>query len=504
MRRGVPAVFVAGLTALLVAWVMSTQPFDAPDEASHYLRAYTIVAGQLLGKRVLYNVPLSPAQTAWVNVSTREVRVPGPMSPPNVGCRDGAADTTAAGCEEATEVGNYQPLAYVLPAAALALNRHATAALRTARFFSALPCAVLLGIAVLLLWDGTLISILGLALALTPMVYFVSSVVNPNGLEICGAVALLAGFMRIARDPPAAGPRVWTATAVAALVTMLAWQLGPVIVFIDAAVGAITLGPGRLWTLLRQRPGGLMGLLAAVGAGLAAYLVYAAVSGSDHSHVQFRPIRLSLKAGLNQLSPVLRDSVGTFGSLTVHLPLGIYWIYWGLIGAVVLAALVVGTMYDKLGLAIVVVGALAFPVVFYAFVYQYTGFGLQGRYVLPVLVVIPVYAAEVLRRRIRRGSQPQPRWLGFATRLVFGSVGALQIVAWWIDARAMSGAHGFLPSSGSWAPPLGWWPWLALAVLGCACLAITAAGPLRGPQVDASAAQVLVAGRAESGIGQRD
>ncbi len=42
--------------------------------------------------------------------------------------------------------------------------------------------------------------------------------------------------------------------------------------------------------------------------------------------------------------------------------------------------------------------ALAFPVLFYAWVDRFTGFGLQGREVLPALMLIPLVAGEIISR----------------------------------------------------------------------------------------------------------
>ena len=56
--------------------------------------------------------------------------------------------------------------------------------------------------------------------------------------------------------------------------------------------------------------------------------------------------------------------------------------------------------------------------------------------------------------------------------------GFVQLVAWWTNARrfavGMRGPRWFLPSA-EWSPPLGWWPWLVLAIVGV-CLLI--ASPL--------------------------
>ena len=98
-----------------------------------------------------------------------------------------------------------------------------------------------------------------------------------------------------------------------------------------------------------------------------------------------------------QLGPVLRDSVGTFGSLTRHLPSAAYWLWWLFVTAIIIGAMWLASRRERSLLASVVIVALAFPVLFYAWVYRFTGFGLQGRYALPVTILIPLLAGKIIR-----------------------------------------------------------------------------------------------------------
>ena len=88
-----------------------------------------------------------------------------------------------------------------------------------------------------------------------------------------------------------------------------------------------------------------------------------------------------------------------------------------------------------------------------------TGYGAQGRHVLPALVLPPLYAGEVLRGR-------RLAWLPVAAGVLW-AVG--QGVAWITNARRAAvgtdGSYWFFGDA-QWSPPLGWWPWAVLAAAG--------------------------------------
>jgi hypothetical protein len=91
------------------------------------------------------------------------------------------------------------------------------------------------------------------------------------------------------------------------------------------------------------------------------------------------------------------------------------------------------------------------------------GYGAQGRHVLPVLVLVPLWAGEVLRRHAGGRSFALP--IAGAAVLCAGG----QTLAWWIAARRSAvGTDGpwLFTGSAEWSPPGGWWPWAALAALG--------------------------------------
>jgi hypothetical protein len=82
-------------------------------------------------------------------------------------------------------------------------------------------------------------------------------------------------------------------------------------------------------------------------------------------------------------------------------------------------------------------------------------------------------AGEILVRRYHRLRALDAGQLFVPFALVGGFV---QLVAWWTNARrftvGIGGPRWFLPAA-EWSPPLGWWPWLLLAIAGACFLMAT-------------------------------
>jgi hypothetical protein len=174
---------------------------------------------------------------------------------------------------------------------------------------------------------------------------------------------------------------------------------------------------------------------------------------------------------LDALPRLAKHAVGVFAGLDIDLPASLYLIWWVMLGALLVAALYVGRGRERVALvglaAAVVVGTVLIGAGF-----AQTGFGLQGRYVLPFAVLLPLWAGELLNRR-REGLAAGP-----ARALVIGvTVGAAVVHAgaWYTNGRHVSvaGKGGWLfPSDATWVPPLGWWTLTALTLAGAAMYAL--------------------------------
>jgi Predicted membrane protein (DUF2142) len=494
--RLIPALVVLGLALLLAAWVAATRPFGAPDENWHYLRALSIANGSLLGPRVPVNIPGHPAATAWFRQDTRGVLVPARLSPvlplslvlgrsvpapagaiaQPMRCLNGRPNVGSGSCMEASDTGDYPPLPYLLPAIVLKSVDSWRSGLWLSRALSAGACLTFILLSIAALWSGGGWSLLGLLIAITPMVLFVSSVINPDGLESAAAIAFAAAGLRLVRDRGQTPAWIFVALACSGAVTVLAWQLGPVFVVIDLAVFAGLLGRRRIRDVMVHRHHwiGIVGL--ALVAALGLYVSWAMSSGGAHAAVH--PTLGSLRLGVGQLHRVFQQAVGKFGWLTVPMRSIFVEIWWALVVALLGGAVFLGRWRERVVALIVTMLVLLVPVLFYAWVYRFSGSLLQGRHMLPLLVLVPLVCGEVVHSA--RSRIPSRASKGFLAAAI-GTVAVVQLAAWWTSARAAAARQPYtwFVAHATWAPPLGWWPWIGMAIVGSMAIAASGAVVLR-------------------------
>jgi hypothetical protein len=481
---------LTGWLALSLAWIVGNPPFAGPDEGSHYLRALEVGGGSLITE---HRPDLADGETerqlAWQRQVTYETRVPPGLAPHDWECWTSDKRTDAGCLEEfrpperafttANPVGNYQPLPYFLPGAAARTADAPGPADRLARLVNALLSLALLYIALRMAWspDAGPISLLGLLVAVTPMVIFCASVLNPSGAEVAAAIAFAASALRLRRDQSCARSRnVWLALGATGAILALSRTTGPVaLVLIALSVLALG-GAGPAWSFLRGRARIAVLAVVAIVTAIVLNRVWEAEHGpgavkgfADLRAVQDDAVRVGWRAS--------SELIGKFGYLEYRLP-AIAYVAWFAAGLVLVAvALRAASRRERLVVAAALFAALVLPVLLWIYAIRQTGFGLQGRYVLPVLVVVPLIAGELIRAHADSIDERLRRAL---LTWIPPLVGAVHLVAfYWAARRAAVGTDGpllFFTDAG-WSPPLGWAPVLVLATIGAAMLA---AGPTRG------------------------
>ncbi len=476
---------LVGLVLLGTAWLFSTPPGSAPDEPVQYLRALGIGEGQLVGPRE----PLSPsdianlraggwrgAQQAWIDHDRRGVVVPALLSPPGQPCTNNLYDTRGS-CTEVSYTGDYYPLAYLLPAVGISRSHKWETALFLSRVGSLIQVLIFFVLAVILTAPRPRWRLVGLLAAMTPMVLFVGSVMNPNGLEIAANLAFLAALLRLRREPAGLPGWAWVSLIASGAVTVLAWQLGPLFVAVDLVVWAVLMGVGGLRALYASRAPQVLGGAAIMVAAVALFVAWGGAAGALHSTVTFASPINAVHAGLRQLGPALIGAVGNFGTLNVPLPGPMIRGWW--LAVIVLFGLGIwlGKRRERGALVLAAALGLAFPVVFFAFSYGQSGFGIQGRYILPILAVTPMLAGDVIEGARRRLDEVH---LAALWRVCLVAFALFQLAAWWINAHHYA-PSGLLGGPGLWNPPLGWRFWLVVAVLGAAAIGVGAAAARSSP-----------------------
>ncbi|MEO8688931.1 MAG: DUF2142 domain-containing protein [Solirubrobacteraceae bacterium] len=488
------ALLAAGLALLVLAWVFANPPGAAPDERAHYVRALGAGGLQLAGTmfepteaqtRAFFaqagkGKPLPGAGVAtvlWAARQTRAFDVPLALSATTFGCNDRRSQVSAACLDQPpaeprsrrvpTYTGTYAPFAYIVPGAAMRTQATPAAALRAGRLVSALGGVALLIAALALTGGGAPLA--GMAVALTPMVVYCAAILNASGPEIAGSVCFIAAGLRLQR--PGAGPWAWGGLATGGAALTVSRSLGPVLLVVLGTM-LLVLSPRRPRTPQHPRAAVAAGAALLVAFGVAAWWD---IAQQPHGVEGGPGYRDALAQSFHDLDDIARHAVGNFGALDTPLPSWLS-VTWALAAAGLFGlAAVRGSWRERAGLAAAAAVALGMTLVVSVFQLR-TGYGAQGRHVLPVLVLVPLFAGEVLRRR------PQGlAWLPAAAGVLWATG---QAVAWLANARrAAVGTDGswWFFGAAEWSPPGGWWVWAAAAAAGAALgLAGFSAGRLDG------------------------
>jgi hypothetical protein len=459
-----------GWILLSGAWIFGNPEFAGPDERSHYLRALEVGRGHLITER---RPDLARGenerQVEWNLQFTYESQVPAGLGPPDHECWTSRAEADA-GCLDdhrppadpfttVMPVGNYQPLPYLLPGAAARAADSPGSANRLARILNALIALGLLYVALRMAWspDAGPISLLGPVVAVTPMAIFCASMLNGSGPEIAAAIAFGAGLLRLRRDPSCArSPLVWAGIGAAGVVLSLTRTLGPAyLVLLTAA--ALSIGGYRpAVEFLRGRGRAAIAALVAIAVAIGLNRVWERAHGPEAT-TGFANLRAVLDEAVGEWWRASSELIGKFGYLEYRLPWIVYVAWFAAGFALVAAALLVARRRERIALAAIVAAALVLPMVMWIYAIRQTGFGLQGRYVLPALVAVPLVAGELIRAHAAELGERLRRTLVTAIPL---TAAAAHLVAFYV----------FLGDAG-WTPPLGWLPWLLAAAAGAALIA---------------------------------
>lgn len=466
---------VCGWTLLTIAWLVGNPPFASPDEGDNYVRAAGISDGHLLGSPApSVQIGVTPAQRAWTRQATRAVLMPAGLAmppgcfelDPHISARCLTREVAPPGrVVQVTSVGTYQPLPYLVPAAVLRIADSPFAALRWARLPGALMALVLMGLGVALVRDPSedVRALLGPLTAITPMVLFCGATFTGSGLEISAGFAYACGLLRISRGPPPAW--AWVAFGIAGAVLCLSRSASPLWAVVVACLPVAL--SGRRVVAARLRGGGRPAMAACGLIALAAITnrVWETAYG-PHLLLGTHALALGVRNGLEQWARAAPELVGGFDYLEFRLPVWLPLLWLAILLTLGGFAWRVATERQRRTMAGAAVVAVFLPVVFYVGFYRRTGFGLQGRHMLPFEVALPLVVGELVYRRSAR----LPAAL---IPILAAAAGSVQFVAFWLNARRSAvGADGpllFLDKA-QWRPPLGWVVVLALALVGAAAI----------------------------------
>jgi hypothetical protein len=381
-------------------WSISTPLTTGPDEATQIIRAAAVVRGEWYGQP---NPGHGPASRLVIvpeffrNLSLMDGCFAHSSIPPSCSRLLGGSSQLVVA---KTYVGRYPPLYYLLVGGP-SLIASDTASAYAMRLLSVLVSSVFLALAVAfaaLFAEGSL-ALVGILVAITPFVLYITSVVEPSGMEISSALCLWSCIALVCTRPERPPPRALVNGAgCSAIVLGLTRAASPLWVISIAIVGVGFLLPladiRKLWRLSRVR----RWLLAvAVGNALAAawtlvfkaYLVIPKFRGMPRS----AGVATILAAEFHRSGLYLAEMVQSRYPHDGQVGQPVLILAWVLVGVVVLVGAVCATRRQRLVLAVIAVGTLLLPFVAGVLSFRKEGIVWQGRYSLPFAVGLPVIAA---------------------------------------------------------------------------------------------------------------
>ncbi|MGI8564147.1 MAG: DUF2142 domain-containing protein [Candidatus Dormibacter sp.] len=483
-RRPWPVLLLlAGYLTLAVAWLAANPPGAGPDEDAHYVRAAGLSQGEVLGRKVLVQRSAGqPAPGSAISEAVdRTYYLPAQLAPPDFSTCYRFLPGRSAACADLGQAGNagrrlsyvgvYPPFAYLPAAALMALAEQPVEALYLGRLGIALLCSGLLILTALTLWRGrrSLLALAGFQLAITPMVLFLATTLAPSGVEVAASACFFAAVLRIATGRRQPLKLEWTALALGGFFLATSRALGPGWLIADIfAVLAFVPSLGFRQRLLQPDRCGRMAL-AAVGGGLILALAWG-VWINQGAVVTLAAVANGMAQAAQQLRWLAPQQIGGFGWLDVTLPRPLTGLWLSALAGFGGLALWLGTWRQRLALIGLLVADLAAIVVTTGIFNLPFGVAGQGRYALPVGVLLPMACGEVVyanRGRLSVGLRASlPLAIAAATVVV-------QVGAWLVNSRRYAtgtrGAWLFMLNP-QWQPALTWWPWLLLALVGGSAL----------------------------------
>lgn len=481
--RRVVALFVLPYLLLGIWWALTNPAMAAPDEDAHLVKALGMArfdAG-VPGPTAADPADLSAVRNASI---TRVVEIPGRLDPAGYACFTFHAEATAA-CQPttphategdvaaATTLGAYPPFLYPVAGWAASLGSDPVSATRLGRLVVLAASALLLWLACahLVRWLGRR-SLVGVAALLTPMAVFCLGMLNTSAVEILGATGMAAVVAVYGRRPESlarSGTQAMVLVSGTALV--LSRQLGIVTMAVLTVLLLVLGGWREVWA-------GLRGRRAVTWAAVlvpAVSTVAVAVWELRYDH----PVLLgpwvsadSFRGFGEQWMQLIQESVGWFGWLDVRPPYAVNLVWLAAAVALVVTALVLGDRRDRMVLVGVLLVALVVSYVTYSRVFFGINAGLQGRHVLPIFALVPIWSGVVAAERLR------PRLFAVGVRVAAVALPLVVVIGLYLNAKRYavglgpdSGPRWFVPAA-EWSPPLGWYPWLVLGVLGTVALGV--------------------------------
>lgn len=468
LRMFVKLFILFGLASAL--WSVATPLMAYPDEPSHAIRAAAVVRGQLtvepgtsFGNGVHVSVPAYIANLevqkcfAFSPDKTAECAPPIPTD----------ANYTSIGV---TSAGLYNPMYYaVIGLPTLVLT--GAPAIYAMRLVSVVLCAAFFaaGMTALTQVRKPRWPVAAASIVLTPMVFFLSSGINPNSVEIAATFAAFGSLLVVldgirgdsAMKPAIVVVGISTAVLANTRTVSLIWLLCAIVIACSFHRLA------ELTALFKNRM--VIATMAFASLGVAAGVAWMVITthappstgvaplGIVNPAPNVRPYQAFLSM-LDRSFDYVNQYIGVAGWLDSPAP-SLVMAFWGMLFFVALLLPFVARPHKlRIAFAFALFTLIVVPAMLQASLIESVGFIWQGRYSLPLVLVVGVSAGVALRGLHFPASARSARF----ARVVLVAAGAMHVIAFlYVLRRYVVGIIDLstwqtMITHPSWQPPFGW------------------------------------------------
>ena len=462
------------LFVVIAGWSVTNPAMASPDEPAHAVKAAATVRGEFFADesgytqgRGEFEVPELFYQGWTLGCFAFHSEMPASCSPRLTG-------DLGAPRKVVSHVARYNPIYYAIIGGPSLIPSQVTFTLM--RLISALLNALLLALAVRSVaelrrprWP-----LAGVVVAATPMTIFIASSMTPQGPEISGAILTAVLLLALTRDsdPELLDRRMWR-LVVATLFFVTSRGLSPaylalIVVFVLLAIPRLDV----VRDLLRTRrvwPQIILCLVISLAATSYTLLTDALTVGFPFPDPSLTVGSVIATMTANTPS-YLEQCLGVFGFGDTHLPMWALVVIGGMVAIVVLVGLAAATWRERVVIVLVFVTVLVLPILLQLASFRQLGIIWQGKYILPIAVLLPILAGFVAERG------PIGDAISAKTVAALLAVAAtMQVVAFAVNThRYINGASGPWTTlvHAAWLPPVNLWVMLAVEVAGWTAIAV--------------------------------
>ncbi len=445
-----------------MTWSLATPFWSSPDAPAHDLMAWHVGHGNLLPE---------PTDVLHAGVTSNAVtRAPQGLvrSADTVDCY-AHEPRVAAGCmsepgDDPALVDFVNPAGRNFPTYYLATGWPSTlvggeGGLWAMRVAAAAVAALFVAWAASAAWTRArpMTAMVGLIVSLTPMAAYLGGAINPNALEITAAMALAATSVVFLREPDTwLGRVMYRRAMIAAGVMVTIRLLSPVWVLVWVAA-FVLLADRQAWNRVRTRRGMAWAAVPFLGVVFNVVWTYSSAltdyQAEPKHALSWTQAFWASKAQIDEFASVATQ-VGTFGWLDTALPSSSYYYYALTVVFLVAVAWVFLPGREALVTAWLLFAAYLVPIALQAGQWNTNGAVWQGRYTLPLSVMIAIMTLMLAADRLHA-----PGVVALARRFTTVLPLAMMVVLWvHVSAftvqlrRNIKGVYGRAPAEEHWAP----------------------------------------------------